>query len=167
MVFLLLYMEGSNSQPVSCEFTCLTTTLPPHLFVIFHRTSKHGVKWYHPSPTLSSLHIITSNQNWFFHLPSVSSSFCQFLSDEYQRDLFSISRWANSYSLIDIFEQTFFCSSLVRQIAEPVQWQSVVSKIYKRAANTRTCELGAANQLKSMFAKYNRRAIRRYFNFSV
>jgi len=58
-------------------------------------------------------------------------------------------------------------SLLVRQIAEPVQWQLIVQKIYKRAANSRTCELGSGHQLKSMFAKYNRRIIRRYFNFSV
>ncbi|XP_065064510.1 malonyl-CoA-acyl carrier protein transacylase, mitochondrial-like [Rhopilema esculentum] len=58
-------------------------------------------------------------------------------------------------------------SLLVRQIAEPVQWQAIAQQLYKKASTTRTCELGAGNQLKGMFAKYNRKILRKYFSYSV
>lgn len=56
---------------------------------------------------------------------------------------------------------------LVRQLVEPVQWQSIVKKIYKKTLFCRTCEVGAGHQLKVILGKYDRNIMKKYFNYKV
>eukprot|EP00794_Sanderia_malayensis_P018919 gene18919-20823_t len=58
-------------------------------------------------------------------------------------------------------------SMLLRQLTEPVQWQSLLNNMYKRPALCRTCELGTGTQLRAMMARYDRKTLKKYFSYRV